>query len=115
MAGAVNPGDESYTHFNAGVDTRNTPMTTVDRQILDFALKIAGQPVTKTHGQILNHFGMYPPEFWNRAQRLANHPDLAPREREKLSYIFPDPARPGPMSGGAPISDPKDFSHGLMW
>ena len=100
MAGTINQDDPSYSHFNAGFDTRQTPLSTVDRQILDFAVKMHDQPVTETHGKILRNFGMYPPEFWNRAQRLSNHPELSQREKTKLAYIFPDPARPGPMGGG---------------
>lgn len=116
MAGALVPGDKHYDHFNGGVDSQNTPLTTIDRKILDFAMKLQDQPAVKTHGQILRNFGMYPPEFWTRAQRLANHPELSQREKTKLGYIFPDPARPGPMGGGAPIkTDGKNFSHGLEW
>lgn len=100
MAGSINSNDESYSHFNAGFDTRNTPMTAVDKQILNFAVKLSRQPAAKAHGQILRNFGMYPPEFWNRAQRLSGHPDLSQREKTKLEYIFPDPSRPGPMGGG---------------
>lgn len=100
MAGSINQNDESYSHFNSGFDTRNTPMTTVDKQILKFAVKLAQQPAAKAHGQILRNFGMYPPEFWNRAQRLSGHPDISQREKTKLAYIFPDPSRPGPMGGG---------------
>ena len=100
MAGSINSNDESYSHFNEGFDTRNTPMTAVDKQILNFAVKLSRQPAAKAHGQILRNFGMYPPEFWNRAQRLSGHPDLSQREKTKLEYIFPDPSRPGPMGGG---------------
>jgi len=90
-------------------------MTTVDRQMLDFAMKTAGNPVEKTHGQILEHFGMYPPEFWTRAQRLSQHPDLSPEDRQRLSQVFSDPSRPGPMGGGAPIYSGESSNQGLMW
>lgn len=100
MAGAIDKSHSSYNDFNAGVDSRNAPLSAIDKKILNFAIKLKEQPVAKTHGQILRNFGMYPPEFWNRAQRLQNHPELSQREKTKLSYIFPDPSRPGPMSGG---------------
>jgi len=100
MAGSINRNDDSYSHFNAGVDTRNTPMTAVDKKILNFAVKLSQQPAAKAHGQILRNFGMYPPEFWNRAQRLSGHPDLSQREKTKMAYIFPNPSQPGPMGGG---------------
>lgn len=116
MAGSIDKSHSSYNDFQSGVDTRNTPMTAVDRKILDFAMRMSQMPAEKTHGQILRNFGMYPPEFWNRAQRLSGHPDLSQREKTKLAYIFPDPARPGPMEGGAPIkTDGKSFSHGVEW
>ena len=100
MAGAIDKSHPSYDDFNAGVDSRNAPLSAIDKKILNFAIRLKEQPVAKTHGQILRNFGMYPPEFWNRAQRLQNHPELSQREKTKLSYIFPDPSRPGPMSGG---------------
>ena len=100
MAGAIDKGHESYNDFNAGVDSRNSPLSAIDKKILDFAIRMHDQPALKTHGQILRNFGMYPPEFWNRAQRLQNHPELSQREKTKLAYIFPDPSRPGPMGGG---------------
>lgn len=100
MAGSIDKSHESYNDFNAGVDSRNAPLSAIDKKILNFAIKLRNQPVIKTHGQILRNFGMYPPEFWNRAQRLQNHPELSQREKTKLAYIFPDPSRPGPMGGG---------------
>ena len=77
---------------------------------------MATNPVEKTHGQILRNFGMYPPEFWMRAQKLAEHPTVSDEQKEKLLLLFPDPSRPGPMGGGAPVkTDGKNFSHGLEW
>ena len=99
-----------------GFDSRQAPLSAIDKKILDFAVKLSTQPATKAHGQILRNFGMYPPEFWTRAQRLSGHPEIAQREKTKLAYIFPDPARPGPMGGGAPVTtDGKTFSHGTEW
>lgn len=116
MAGSISKDHQSYEDFNAGFDSRHAPLSAIDKKILNFAVKMQNQPVEKTHGQILKNFGMYPPEFWNRAQRLANHPDLSQREKTKLEYIFPDPSRPGPMGGGAPVkTDGKSFSHGMEW
>lgn len=116
MAGTVDKGHASYGDFNEGVNSRNTPLSAIDQKILNFAMKVAENPTIKTHGQILRNFGMYPPEFWNRAQRLADHPSLSQKEKTKLEYIFPDPSRPGPMSGGTPVkTDGKDFSHGMEW
>lgn len=116
MAGAINQGDEAYSHFNAGFDSRQAPLSAIDKKILNFAVRLHDQPALKAHGQILRNFGMYPPEFWNRAQRLSGHPELSQRENTKLAYIFPDPARPGPMGGGAPVeNDGNKFSHGTEW
>lgn len=116
MAGALNQDNEAYSHFNDGVDARHAPMSAVDKKMLNFAIKLAQQPATKAHGQILNHFGMYPPEFWLRAQRLTGHPNISKRQKAKLDEVFPDPSRPGPMSGGAPIDTSQNkFSHGLEW
>ena len=116
MAGTLVGGDDAYDHFNAGYAAKNPPLSSVDKRMLDFAAKVKNQPVTKTHGQILRNFGMYPPEFWLRAQRLSGHPDIDPAIKSKIDAIFPDPSRPGPMGGGAPIkTDGKSFSHGLEW
>lgn len=100
MAGLLNNDDESYSHFNSGVNSRVNPMTTIDKKILNFAVRLSQQPAAKAHGQILRNFGMYPPEFWSKAQRLSDHPDLSQRKKKKLADIFPDPSRPGPMGGG---------------
>lgn len=106
--------NEAYGHFQQGT-SRHVPLSAVDQKMLEFAILTASRPITKTHGQILRNFGMYPPEFWNKVQGLATHPGLSPKERAKLAEVFPDPSRPGPMGGGAPISDGKSFSHGVMW
>ena len=96
MAGSIDKGHKSYSDFNDGYNSRQAPI--------------------KTHGQILRNFGMYPPEFWTKAQRLADHPEIDPQMKDQLSKVFPDPSRPGPMGGGAPIkTDGKNFSHGLEW
>ena len=116
MAGTIDKGHQSYNDFNSGASVSQTPLTTVDKKILDFAIKVSRNPVIKTHGQILRNFGMYPPEFWTRAQKLSDHPEVDPQTKEHLSNIFSDPSRPGPMTGGAPINvNGKQFSHGLEW
>jgi hypothetical protein len=101
MAGAIDKSHQSYDHFNAGVDARHAPLSAIDKKILRFAFRMANNPVEKTHGQILRNFGMYPPEFWNRAQNLQDHPDLSARQRNRLSSIFSQPSNPGPMTGGS--------------
>jgi hypothetical protein len=116
MAGSVDRGHESYSHFNEGYNSRVNPLSAIDKKILNFAGKISNNPSVKTHGQILRNFGMYPPEFWTRAQNLSNHPEIDPQTRDQLSKVFPQPSRPGPMGGGAPIkTDGTKFSHGLEW
>jgi hypothetical protein len=116
MAGAIDKGHESYSHFNDGLNSRVNPMTAIDRKILNFATKVSRNPSIKTHGQILRNFGMYPPEFWTRAQRLAEHPEVDPQMKEQLSNVFPAPSRPGPMGGGADVNtESKKFSHGVEW
>ena len=116
MAGSISKDHPSYQDFNSGFDSRQAPLSAIDKNMLAFAIKIMNNPVEETHGQIVRNFGMYPPEFWNRVQRMSGHPDISAREKEKLAYIFPDPSRPGPMGGGAPVrTDGKSFSHGLEW
>jgi len=46
-----------------------------------------------THGQIVRNFGMQPPGYWLESRMST----------------------PGPMTGGAPILSPTQFSHGVMW
>lgn len=116
MAGAIDRSHQSYKDFNDGVASRQAPLSAIDKKILNFAIRVASNPTIKTHGQILRNFGMYPPEFWTKAQRLSDHPEIDPQMKEQLSKVFPDPSRPGPMGGGAPIkTDGKNFSHGLEW
>lgn len=100
MAGEISRDDDSYTHFFDGYNTRVPPLTSQDKHMLDFAIKTAQQPVLVTHGQILRNFGMYPPEFWTRAQALAQHPDVSDQQRVGLDKVMPEPSRPGPMTGG---------------
>jgi hypothetical protein len=51
-----------------------------------------------------------------RAQNLSGHPDVDPQHRDRMTQMFPDPSRPGPMTGGAPIDTKSTkFSHGLTW
>ena len=116
MAGKLERSDESYSHFDMGANDHNAPLSAIDKKMLAFATRMAEQPALKTHGQILRNFGMYPPEFWTRVQALSSHPELSQREKTKLSYIFPDPSRPGPMGGGIPATtDGKSYSHGVQW
>jgi hypothetical protein len=94
MAGVVHSSDESYSHFNDGFNSRVNPMSAIDKSILNFAMTLAENPVRKTHGQIVRNFGMHPPEFWTRAQRLSDHPDISPENKERLSTIFPRTEQP---------------------
>ena len=50
-------------------------------------------PSVVTQGQIVRNFGMQPPAYWLESQMST----------------------PGPMTGGAPILSPTQFSHGVMW
>jgi hypothetical protein len=116
MAGAIDKGHNSYSHFNDGVNSRVNPLSAIDKKILNFAARVSANPSIKTHGQILRNFGMYPPEFWTRAQNLSGHPDVDPKYKDSLTSMFPEASRPGPMTGGADY-DPNSqkFSHGLEW
>ena len=116
MAGGLSRDHDSYNHFNAGYDSRVNPLSAIDKKILNFAMKVSRNPAIKTHGQILRNFGMYPPEFWTRAQNLSDHPEVDPQSKEQLSRIFSEPSRPGTMTGGAPVDIyGKQFSHGVEW
>ena len=116
MAGAIDKGHQSYNDFNSGAESKQTPLSAIDKKILDFAMRTSLNPTIKIHGQILRNFGMYPPEFWTRAQNLSDHPEVDPQSKEQLSRMFSEPSRPGPMGGGAPINtNSKQFSHGVEW
>ena len=88
MAGKLLKGTVEHGEFSRGITSHHAPLSAIDKKILNFAIKIQDQPVTKTHGQILLHFGMYPPEFWNRVQGLANHPRLSKRQQNALGEMF---------------------------
>jgi hypothetical protein len=116
MAGAIDKGHKSYDDFNSGYNSRQNPLTAIDKKILNFAVRVSNNPTIKTHGQILRNFGMHPPEFWTKAQNLSDHPEIDSQMKEQLSKVFPDPSRPGPMGGGADVdTESKKFSHGLEW
>jgi len=116
MAGAIDKDHQSYNDFNDGLNSKNPPLSAIDKKILNFAVKISANPSIKTHGQILRNFGMYPPEFWTRAQNLSDHPEIDSQSKEQLSRMFSEPSRPGPMGGGAPLNiNGKQFSHGVEW
>jgi hypothetical protein len=116
MAGAIDKSHQSYNDFNSGAEAKQAPLSAIDKKILNFAMKVSRNPAIKTHGQILRNFGMYPPEFWTRAQNLSDHPEVDPQSKEQLSRIFSEPSRPGPMTGGAPVDVyGKQFSHGVEW
>lgn len=85
----IQPQDLSYGDFNTGAKDHIAPVSAIDKKILNFAIRTKDQPIIKTHGQILNHFGMLPPEFWTRVQNLSEHPDLHPRTRNRLMDAFP--------------------------
>lgn len=116
MAGEINQEDSSYAHFNDGVNSKNPPLTTQDRHMLEFALRTAHDPVLVTNGQIIRNFGMYPPEFWRRAQSAAWHSETPPEIKEQFEQVMPGVSRPGPIKHGYPIDiyDTK-FSQGLEW
>ena len=116
MAGGLSRDHGSYNEFNAGYDSRVNPLSAIDKKILDFAVRTKQIPALKAHGQILRNFGMYPPEFWTRAQNLSEHRDVPEDQKTILAEMFPMPSRPGPMSGGADVdTNSKKFSHGLEW
>lgn len=85
----VLPSDASYKDFSAGASDHVTPMSAIDKKMLNFAIKTKEQPATMVHGQILNHFGMLPPEFWTRVQHLSQHPEIHSRTRNRLINAFP--------------------------
>lgn len=109
----IQPSDPSYSNFNMGTTDHIAPLSAIDKKMLNFAIKTREQPVTKTHGQILHHFGMYPPEFWTRVQSLMDHPQLHTRTKRRMLGSFPELSTPGPMKGGAPMYE--GFTHGVMW
>ena len=57
MAGELSKDHKSYSDFNDGVNSRYAPLSAIDKNILDFAVRSASNPVLKTHGQILRNFG----------------------------------------------------------
>lgn len=94
----IQPSDSSYSEFTSGATDRVAPLSAIDKKMLNFAIRTKEQPVTKTHGQILNHFGMYPPQFWTKVQDLAWHPELHPRTKNRLREAFPMMSTPDKTS-----------------
>jgi hypothetical protein len=99
MAGAINKDHQSFKDFSGGMSSHQAPLSAIDKKMLNFAITIGNAPNTKTHGQIIRNFGMYPPEFWMRAQRLTGHPEIDPAMKEQLGRVFADPAHLGMTDG----------------
>ena len=88
MAGKLLKTTAEHTEFHSGAKSHSAPLSAIDKKMINFAIKSQNQPVTKTHGQILLHFGMYPPEFWNRVQGFTSHPNLSKRHKAALGEMF---------------------------
>lgn len=111
MPVALNGDDESYDHFNSGFKDRYGPLSDVDKKMLRFSARSFGSLVEQ-HEAINKKFGMDPISYYRRIEALKDHPQLGKQTRSRLSNLM---STPGPMTGGAPILDSKQFSHGLDW
>ena len=40
MAGSIDKGHNSYSHFNDGVNSRVNPLSAIDKKVLNFAARV---------------------------------------------------------------------------
>lgn len=111
MPVALHGGDDSYNHFNKGYKDRQAPMTDAERKMVRFSGRSFPSLVDRDNA-IRSKFGINSVDYYRKLEYLKDHPQLGKQTRSRLSNLM---STPGPMTGGAPILDSKQFSHGLDW
>lgn len=111
MPAALNGNDDSYKHFNSGYSDRNAPLTPAEQKMIRFSNR-SFQSLADRDNAIRSRFGIHSLDYYRKLETLKDHPQLGKQTRSRLSNLM---STPGPMTGGAPIMDSKQFSHGVNW
>lgn len=111
MPVTLNGNDDSYKHFNAGFNGRHAPLTPNEKKMIRFSNRSFSSLVERDEA-LSKRFGMSSVDYYRKLETLKDHPQLGKQTRSRLSNLM---STPGPMTGGAPILDSKQFSHGVNW
>ena len=111
MPAFLNKDDMSYEHFNIGSDSQVSPLTEKDRDIIRFSAR-KFKSVIDRDTAINTRFGLSSVDYFRKLEAVKDHPHLSKRVRGRVGELF---STPGPMTGGTPIMDSKQFSHGVNW
>lgn len=111
MPVTLNGDDNSYEHFNAGMASQISPLSMRDRDMVRFSARRFKSTIDRDTA-IQTKFGLSSVDYFRRLESLKDHPYLSKRVKSRVGELF---STPGPMTGGAPIMDSKQFSHGVNW
>lgn len=111
MPVALNGDDDAYKSFKAGYNDRHAPLTPAEKKMIRFSNR-SFESLADRDQAIRSRFGMHSIDYYRKLESLKDHPQLGKQTRSRLSNLM---STPGPMTGGAPILDSKQFSHGLDW
>lgn len=111
MPVSLNGDDALYSHFNNGVDSKVSPLTSRDKDMVNF-LSQNFKSTAERDKAIQTAFGLSSVDYFRRIEALKDHPYLSKQVHSKVGELF---STPGPMTGGAPIMGSKQFSHGVNW
>ena len=111
MPATIMGDDDSHKNFLSGYNDRNVPLTPTEKKMIRFSAK-SYPSLEDRDNAIRSKFGMHSVDYYRKLESLKDHPQLGKQTRSRLSNLM---STPGPMTGGAPILDSKQFSHGLDW
>jgi hypothetical protein len=111
MPVSLNKDDMSYEHFNAGAESQTSPLTDRDRDFIRFSAR-KFKSASDRDAALNTKFGLSSFDYFRKLEAVKDHPHLSKRVRGRVGELF---STPGPMTGGTPVLDSKQFSHGVNW
>lgn len=111
MPAYLNRDDASYQNFDAGMASQINPLSDKDRDIIRFSAR-RFKSTADRDSAIGKKFGISSVDYFRKLESVKDHPHLSKRVKSRVGELF---STPGPMTGGAPIMDSKQFSHGVNW
>jgi len=111
MPATLTGDDDSQKNFLSGYNDRHAPLTPTEKKMLRFSARSFNNLADRDTA-IRSRFGMHSVDYYRKLESLKDHPQLGKQTRSRLSNLM---STPGPMTGGSPVLDGKQFSHGLDW
>lgn len=111
MPASLNRSDAAYNEFDAGTASQINPLSARDLELVRFSAR-KFRDTAKRDSAISQKFGISSVDYFRKLESVKDHPHLSKRVRSRVGELF---STPGPMTGGAPIMDSKQFSHGVNW